>query len=423
MVLKTVSRSLMMAASVVCATSPVFAGGFVRGTADTDLLYEEGNFNMRAGVSIVAPQRNYETINGAAATDGKFTDTYAVPSAAYKINLTDDARCAGTYTISNGGDASYGMQAIIAGLADGTGTSDRHFKTNEFGMTCGYKFDGVGPGRLWLLGGVFGEDFSYSETVRMLDGATLAAVGHPLAAFGGAAPMANSGTLAFDGGYQMGYRLGIAYEVPEIALRAQLVYRSQVNHTANGTFRFFDTTTGATLFGGAAVLPTRGWGSLPQSVELKLQSGVAEGTLAFLNVKWTDWSVLQRLNYTIDARALGGAVVPTGLEYFWKDGWTVTAGMGRQLTDNIAGSVSLTWDQGVSTTEDAFTDTWTLASGVSMKDERGGEFRAGAAVSYLTGKSVAREAVPGGGGPGDTFAYTVNGDWSVAFGGGYSVKW
>ena len=67
---------------------------------------------------------------------------YAIPSTAIKFNVTDDLRCAGTYTQPFGADSEYGPQAILFGsLADGTGTMSEGFTSNEFGATCGYKFD------------------------------------------------------------------------------------------------------------------------------------------------------------------------------------------------------------------------------------------------------------------------------------------
>src|SRR5690606_28274826 len=156
------------------------AGGYSRGTADTDLIFEEGNFNMRASVTVVMPQRGYDTLTappGAAlpppstppfppfppspvvagqtysSTDGKYSQLYAIPSTAIKFNLTDDLRCAGTYTISFGADSEYGPQAIVfGGLADGTGTVREGFTSNEFGATCGYKFD-LPKVRVWILCG------------------------------------------------------------------------------------------------------------------------------------------------------------------------------------------------------------------------------------------------------------------------------
>ena len=39
------------------AVGTAAAGGFSRGTADTDILFEQGNFNMRSSVTIVSPNR------------------------------------------------------------------------------------------------------------------------------------------------------------------------------------------------------------------------------------------------------------------------------------------------------------------------------------------------------------------------------
>jgi len=400
------------------------AGGFSRGTADTDILYEDGNFSMRAGATIVSPQRGYATINGVAATDPDYTNTYIVPNAAVKLNITDYARCAGTYTQPYGASSTYGPQAIAAGLVDGTGLVRRQFSTDEFGLTCAAminnvgSFGDMGSGRLSLIGGVFLENFSYAETVQfqgaIITGGLLAA-GQPAPVAGAVGGTLNGtqGTLSFNGGYNPGYRIGIAYEVPEIAARVQLLYRSQVTHTPTGTF----VTAADALAGGAGT--TRAAGTLPQSVELRAQTGVAPGTLVFGSVKWTDWSVLQTLNYTVTGGPLPGV---RNLEFFWKDGWTVSGGVGRQVTDWLAASATVTWDQGVSTTEDVFTDTWTFAAGIEMSNERA-SLQLGGAISYLTAGSVAAEAAVGAGGPGDTFAYTVGSDWSYALGGRFSVDW
>ncbi|MGS1096229.1 OmpP1/FadL family transporter [Aquamicrobium terrae] len=382
-------------------TAAAQAGGFSRGTADTDILFEQGNFNMRTGATFVAPQRGYDTVNIAPGvsvkgTDGKYTEHYVIPSAAIKFNITDDMSCAGTYTTPFGASSVYGPQAIQAELtftAGRKGTMATKFSTNEFGLTCGYKFN-VGPGNLWVLGGVFAEDFTYSETVLL----------------GGAAPA----TLGFKDDYRAGYRIGAAYEIPEYALRAQVLYRSEVKHKPDGTWS-------------SAAFPvtfdTFGTGTLPQSLELKVQTGIAPGWLAFASVKWTDWSVLQTLDYTIVAPpTVGGG--DNRKEYFFRDGWTVTGGIGHKFTDSISGFVSLTWDRGVSTTEDALTDTYILAGGVSLTDVLGGELRFGGAVSYLTGRTVPQAALGSGGvGPGHSFGYTVDGDVSYAGQVSFKTKW
>jgi long-chain fatty acid transport protein len=390
-ILKISALAFLASASVMSAAQ---AGGFARGTADTDIIYEEGNFNIRAGATIVVPNRAYATINGAPATDSSFAKAYVIPSAAVKLNINEDLRCAGTFTQSNGASSEYGPQAIAAGkLTGASGTVSTNFTTNEAGLTCGYKIN-AGKGQFWLLGGVYAEAFDYAEVVE----------------FGPfAGPLNGSrATLAFDGEYKLGYRLGAAYEIPEYALRAQLMYRSAVTHTPDGSFTFLGGT-----------LPAVGLGTLPQSVELKLQSGVAPGWLVFGSVKWTDWSVLDTLDYTIAGPGpIGGDKIK---EFYFRDGWTVSGGVGHAFTENVSGALSLTWDRGTSTTEDHLTDSYTLAGGVSLKDKLGGELRFGGGVSYLTSGSVALN--PASPGAGASFASTVDGDWAYALSASYKTKW
>lgn len=408
---KTIIIGLIGATAISGAAT---AGGFSRGTADTDILYESGDFVMRAGVLYVAPQRGYDTITysplapgplaGAtiSSTDGVHSDSYTVPTGAVKFQLRDNVSCAGTATQVFGAGATYGPESILAGqIGDGTGTVSEGFTSMEYAATCGVSFK-VGPGNVWLIGGAYMQDFDYSQTVSFLSAAPV-----------DAALWGTQATLRFDDKFRAGYRIGAAYEIPEIALRAQLLYRSGVTHspsTSEGTFTFIGGT-----------VPAFGQGTLPQSVELKVQSGIAPGWLAFGSVKWTDWSVLQTLDYTIvgPPAPLGG---PKTLEYFWRDGWTVNAGIGHAFNEKVSGSVSLTWDQGVSTTEDAMTDTWTVASGVSYKSGKS-ELRVGGAVSYLTAGSVAATAPAAmGSGPGNSFAYTVDGDWVYSVGGSLKVS-
>jgi len=383
--------AVAMAAATVLVGSAQ-AGGFGRGTADTDIIYEDGSFSMRAGVVFVAPQRDFETIDGASTDDGVFTNSYAVPNAALKLNITESARCAGTFTEVYGGSSSFGEDklnadrniVLIGGIPTPTSnaTETIELSVDELGLTCGYGID-AGPGKAWVLGGVFLEKFFYEENTDF-------------------------GVLTFNGDYTPGFRLGAAYEIPEIALRAQLMYRSAVNHSPGGSYSGFvpDGAGGFILAPGAYTVT--GEGTTPQSVELKVQSGVAAGTLVFGSVKWTDWSVIDTLDYTI------AGVVPNRNEYFWKDGWTVSGGVGRQFSEMLSGQVSLTWDQGVSTTEDMLTDTWSFGAGVRMAGDRGA-ISLGGAVSYLTSgsQSVA---------DGAEFDATVGNDISYAVGGNFLVN-
>lgn len=364
------------------------AGGFSRGTADTDILFEQGNFNLRTSATIVSPTRKFSNAGfpGQEALVGvDYAETYVIPSAAVKFKFFDNLSCAGTFSTPYGGSSAY---PIASGRM---GKLKEELLANEFGATCAIQLD-MGKGRVSFLGGVFVEQHNYDLVIRPAN-------------LGGLTPHVKLK------GSDTGWRAGVAYEIPEIALRTQLMYRSGTTVDADGTV--------ATPFSGGALDGTaHGAGEMPQSLELKAQTGIAPGWLAFGSVKWSDYSVLERLDLTTSTPIQGANL------YFYKDGWTVTGGVGHAFTDAISGLVSFTWDKGVSTGWDTSSTTYTLASGLSFKDKIGGELRAGVGLTYLTSASETNYSL--GVPPTDAefgFNRSVGSDWSYAASLGYAVKW
>lgn len=363
---------LSAAAILAASLGGAHAGGFSRGTADTDILYEDGNFNLRAGAVIVVPTQKFTKAVNPALVGTNYLDTYVIPSAAVKFRISDSLSCAATYTDVQGAASSYdAAYGPAPGSPLGFGKRGEKFTVAEFGATCAVFFD-VGPGRLSVLGGGFVEQFDYSFNFVSPGGAN---------------------TIALDSNAR-GWRAGLGYEVPDIALRAQLLYRSGTRHNATGTLN--------------TIVPASASGELPQSLELKVQTGVAPGWLAFGSVKWMDWSVNQTLQVTA-----GGAPLPPN-QYFWRDGWTVTGGVGHAFNEKVSGLVSLQWDRGVSTGYDLRTDKWLLAAGLGLKDDLGGELRLGAAVSFLSAADITK---------GTDAGHSVGAGWAGIVSANYKVKW
>lgn len=377
-------KIITAALAVSAAVSAAHASGFSRGSADTDILFEEGNFNMRAGVTFVSPTRKFTSHQGNPGLVGTdYTDAYAIFSGAIKLDVTDDLRCAGTFSQPYGGSASF--NAPTGTIAGGPGKLTENFTINEFGLTCAYKFD-LAKGRAWIIGGVYQEVFDY-DRVNFRTAATRFHL-----------------RLA---GTDTGFRVGAAYEIPEIALRAQLMYRASSSYGATGTFNI-ETLTGTPVGSFAAT----GTGNLPQSVELKLQSGVAPGWLVFGSVKWTDWSVTEQLLVNVPALAL---TQPNN--YFWSDGWTVSAGVGHAFNEKLSGAASITWDKSIKTGWDLSSSTWTLGVGGAYKDDLGGELRFGGGVTYLASAAETNYTPATGGNS------AVGSGWAWALGASYKTKW
>ena len=137
---------------------------------------------------------------------------------------------------------------------------------------------------------------------------------------------------------------------------------------------------------------------MPQSVELKAQSGVAPGWLAFGAVKWANWSVDQNMPLCAPGTtpcAIGSGAL-SALTLLWKDSWTVTLGAAHQFNDQFSLAGSLTWDQGASQGFTSQTDTWTLDLTGVWTPTKQFEFRFGGTIGVLTGGSLSTATLPGG---------------------------
>ena len=75
---------------------------------------------------------------------------------------------------------------------------------------------------------------------------------------------------------------------------------------------------------------------MPETVNLEFQSGVAANTLVFGSVRWANWSE----GYLTDSDPRVGELVD------WSDTVTYTLGVGRKLTDNFSGAVTVGYEAG-----------------------------------------------------------------------------
>lgn len=139
----------------------------------------------------------------------------------------------------------------------------------------------------------------------------------------------------------LGWLAGVAYSKPEIALRASVTYRSEIDHDIDDlkeNFTNLKTTAKSRV-------------TTPQSVNLDLQSGIAPDTLAFLNVRWVDWSnfKFQPNQFGQLSRIVGPQVgKPNGfnLVQYSKDQISANLGVGRKFSDRWSASASVGWDSG-----------------------------------------------------------------------------
>ena len=378
--------ALLLAVGLTGLTSvPAMAGGFSRGEANTDILFSDAPYSAESSVVFVSPGRTYSRLMGVSVDEDAYSDSFLIPNVALGMRIGDNLSCALTYTKPFGASATYSSAAQTAEYLTAVGNGDpfpnpttkMKFSADEYGATCGVRLD-AGPGRVHILGGVFLETFDYREDTWI-----------------------GSVHLKDDG--KVGYRLGAAYDIPEYAMRFQVMYRSEIKHDGDGEYTASDL---ATSLGIPDNLPAYGAGTLPQSVKISAQTGVAPGWLVYGSATWTDWSVLPNFSYTVTGLGTSNKV------FNYSDGYTLQLGVGHEFNDKLAGTVNVTWDQGVGSGADITTDTWTLGLGAEYKATVG-TVGVGVAVSYLTAGS--QRAAKGA-----TYDADANGDWAVA--GGISYK-
>jgi long-chain fatty acid transport protein len=363
-------KGVLVAVAGMLVASAAQAGGLERSGYNIDLLFDPADYAVEATATYVNPQRELKNVTdinpangigsnglGGGSTSVRDTESYWAPRIGIKAGLGDSVDCMADYSQPWGAHTNPGKNWM--GANDNIETK---VESDNYAATCSYKWD-VGPGFVRLIGGAFYQEVGgFKERLVAPDILV---------------PGNGVGRLDLEGS-GWGWRTGVAYEIPEYAMRASLVYNSAVDlDDLSGSIDLREL--GLTKYG------VTGFASMPDSVELKVQSGVAPGWLAFGSVKWTDWSQLQVLRFC--PAAITPTTQCTTLDLLYRDGWTITGGIGHKFNDQWSGAVSLTWDRGTSHGYGTQTDTWLLGTGVSYTPNENVEIRLAGSVGILTSGS------------------------------------
>ncbi|MBC2803547.1 OmpP1/FadL family transporter [Rhizobium ruizarguesonis] len=405
--------------------SPSFAGGLERGGYNIDQLFDTSPFSFQSGVTYVTPQRKLKDVRdtdtstspgggnlNSRPNTADDTSNYTIPYIGFKAGFGDAIDCLVDYSEPFGGHTDPGLN-----WAGANNNIETEIKTRNYGGTCSYRFD-VGPGQLRFIGGAFYQEVEGFKERLVSTVPLLVGTGNGV----GRLDLEDSG---------WGWRAGLAYEIPEYAMRASLVYNSRVKYdNLTGTVDLTQVTAPFAPLNGAPygrVTDVFGSAEAPDSLELKLQSGIAPDWLAFGSVKWTNWSVLQSVPFCpkstkgLVACTSGGATELTSLDLLYQDGWTITGGVGHKFNEQWAGAVSLTWDRGTSLGYGAQTDSWTLGLGAAFTPTEHIEWRVAGAVGVLTSGSsgvVTQNGVTFG----DDVSYSFDNDLVAALSTSLKIK-
>jgi long-chain fatty acid transport protein len=190
-------------------TTSVIAGGLDRSGQSMSAFFQSGNY-AEAGFTVIDP-----TVEGTSTVvkDEKISDMgddYYFPSAAIKIQATDNISIGLLYDQPFGADATYSSTAGTFG--NGMEGTSVEVDTHNLTALIGYQ-----PNQNW--------NFYAGPVYQTVEGK----VSLRGAAYGGTDLL---------GGYDIdlkeddafGWIAGAAYSIPEIALRAAVTYRSEIKH-------------------------------------------------------------------------------------------------------------------------------------------------------------------------------------------------
>lgn len=419
------SRKFMAAALPLVMLStlvqPAFAGGLERGGYNIDQLFDASQFSIQSGVIYVMPQRkltNAKDVNTSNLTGGgnlnsrptsaDDTENYAVPYFGLKGGL-GDVDCLVDYSEPFGAHTNPGTN-----WAGANNNVEIKIESHNYGATCSYKFD-VGPGQARIIGGAFYQEIEGFQEKLVSTVPSALGIGTGI------------GRLDLNDS-AWGWRLGAAYEIPEYAMRASLVYNSRVKYDSlTGTVDLTQVRAPIAPLNSAPfgrITDVYGEAEAPDSLELKLQTGIAPDWLAFGSVKWTNWSVLQSVSLCPTATrgsACGQSNQLTSLDLGYRDGWTIMSGIGHKFNDQWSGAVSLTWDRGTADGYGAQTDSWTVGLGAAYSPTENIEWRFAGALGVLT-SGTSGTIVKDGVTYGDDATYSFGNDLVAAISTSIKVK-
>ncbi len=317
------TRTLTTTAALLLTTTAVSAGGLDRGGNSYSVLFEDGNY-LELSFSSVRPDvsGDFAAALGGGST-GDMAEDYTNFGVALKYEINEQFDVGLFLNQPYGANAAYGAGPYTGLTAD--------WESDQVAVVLKYQ----ATPNISVYGGVRSVESEAQITIPdtlIRGGAAVAAAGGDAAA--GALLAAPAGTLAYDAetnaNRQTSYIVGAAYEMPEIALRVALTYETGFTHEFEAT----EFVPAVAAVSGVSDFEIE----MPQAVTLDFQSGVAEDTLVFGSIRWSEWSVweVRPAGY----EALTGDAV-TGLD---NDVFTYRIGVGRRFTEELSGFARITYE-------------------------------------------------------------------------------
>ena len=290
--------------------TPAFAAGLDRSGQSISVFLQPGNY-AEAGISILDPkvQSNQLKVNDMA-------EDYYFPSAAIKVQATEQISLGLLYDQPFGAESLYPSNNPVFG-ANGEATQVE-VETHNLSALIGYQ-----PTENWNF--YAGPVWQTVEADISLRGQAYISPKDPTKVLSGY-------DIKIHEEEAFGWLAGFAYQIPEIALKTSVTYRSEIKHKAKSV----ETHKLMPMLNVESQLDA----ITPQSVNIDFQTGVAANTLAFANIRWVHWD-----QFAVTPKFLNSASGNNLIDYS-DDQWSATVGVGRKLNSHWSGSASVGYDSG-----------------------------------------------------------------------------
>nr|WP_315277427.1 outer membrane protein transport protein [uncultured Acinetobacter sp.] len=290
--------------------TPAFAAGLDRSGQSISVFLQPGNY-AEAGISVLDPTVKSSQLN---VTD--MAEDYYFPSAAIKVQATEHISLGLLYDQPFGADAMYSLeQSMFTNGIEGTKVE---VETHNLTALIGYQ-----PTENWNF--YAGPVWQTVEADISLRGQAYISPKDPTKVLSGY-------DIKIHEEEAFGWLAGFAYQIPEIALKTSVTYRSEIKHKAKSV----ETHKLMPMLNVESQLDA----ITPQSVNIDFQTGVAANTLAFANIRWAHWD-----QFAVTPKFLNSASGNNLIDYS-DDQWSATVGVGRKLNSHWSGSASVGYDSG-----------------------------------------------------------------------------
>ena len=358
-----------LSVAMILATVPMtgaFAAAMDRSGQSVSAFLQPGNY-AEAGLMVLDPNVSGKDASINKANTGDMASSYHSASAALKLQATDNISVGllfdqpfGAKAQYNTSDHNFSGTNPRNGLKEGT---NAEVTTENLTLLVGFQ-----PNANWNF--YAGPVWQQAKGEVHLRGS----------AYGGLGQAAYDASMKNDDAW--GWAAGFAYQIPEIALKASLTYRSEIKHSLKTT----ELASGqaAALVDGVSQTSV----TTPQSINLDFQTGIMANTVAFANIRWVNWD-----GFSITPNGFHNAIITTQqnivsdtLVEYNKDQWTINAGVGRKLTEKWGANVSVGWDSGAGNPVSTLGPTdgyWSLGIGAQFSPAENYFVQAGVKYFWL----------------------------------------